>query len=185
MGTLGLCVTICMPWLAPLFASGAGASFDAVCMLGILLAGPAMLFQTCDGWKLASNCCLMGVGDVRVPAVLASALAWLLWVPAAYLCIFGLPGGWAHVLPEAGLGASGGAVGVGAVLAPARQSALRSLATGRLEALAVQRERGARVKSDQRRRDRTAIPNRVACPAIPAMAHRGWRQVPRGLCALE
>ena len=108
MGMLGLCVALSMPWLATLFLTGDGASASAVRSLCVGLVGPAMLFQACDGWKLASNCCLMGVGDVRLPAALATAMAWLLWVPAAYLLIFGLPGGWTHNLAWAGLGATGG-----------------------------------------------------------------------------
>ena len=108
MAILGLCVAISMPWLAPLFASRAGATAAAVRTLCVVLVGPAMLFQACDGWKLASNFCLMGVGDVRIPAVLATALAWLLWVPAAHVFMFGFPGGWAHARSLAGLGANGG-----------------------------------------------------------------------------
>lgn len=108
MGILGLCVTISMPWLAQAFGGAASASFVAVRAACVWLVGPAMLFQVCDGWKLASNSCLMGVGDVRTPAVLATTLAWLLWVPAAHLLIFG-PGdiGFGGV-PAFNLGAAGG-----------------------------------------------------------------------------
>lgn len=108
MGVLGLCVAISMPWLALAFTSATSASSAAVRALCAWLAGPAMLFQVCDGWKLASNSCLMGVGDVRTPAMLATALAWLLWVPAAHLLIFGPGGLWFRGLPAFSLGPAGG-----------------------------------------------------------------------------
>ena len=108
MAMLGLAVAIAMPWIAPRFMSGADHDSAAVCALCVQLVGPAMLFQVCDGWKLASNCCLMGVADVRVPAILATSLAWLLWVPAADIMIFGSRNGWIHGLPQLGLGAVGG-----------------------------------------------------------------------------
>lgn len=108
MALLGWMVSIAMPWIAPRFVNAGDRDAAAVCALCVQLVGPAMLFQVCDGWKLASNCCLMGVDDVRFPAVLATALAWLLWVPAAYLLIFGIGGEWIHGVRPAGLGAVGG-----------------------------------------------------------------------------
>ncbi len=108
MAMLGLTVSIAMPWIAPRFVSGADPDSAAVCALCVQLVGPAMLFQVCDGWKLASNCCLIGVADVRVPAILATSLAWLLWVPAADILIFGARNGWIHGPPQFGLGAVGG-----------------------------------------------------------------------------
>ena len=50
----------------------------------------------------------MGVADVRVPAILATSLAWLLWVPAADILIFGARNGWIHGPPQFGMGAVGG-----------------------------------------------------------------------------
>ncbi len=108
MAILGLCVAVSMPWLALAFAAASSASSAAVRALCVWLVGPAMLFQACDGWKLASNSCLMGVGDVRVPAVLATTLGWLLWVPAAYLLIFGPGNIGLGGLPAFSLGPVGG-----------------------------------------------------------------------------
>ncbi len=108
MAVLGLMVAIAMPWIAPHFVGADERQAAAVCRLCVQMVGPAMLFQVFDGWKLASNCCLMGVDDVRIPALVATALAWLVWVPAAYLLIFGIGRGWIHGAALPGLGAVGG-----------------------------------------------------------------------------
>ena len=72
MAVLGLTGVLAMSWIEPDFVSAGDPAAAAVCALCVPLAGPAMLFQALDGWKPASNCCLMGVGDVRIPAFLAT-----------------------------------------------------------------------------------------------------------------
>lgn len=79
-----------------------------VVQLAAALLGVAAVFQVADGIQIASICALRGLGDVRIPAVIAAMAYWLVALPVGSALAF-----------AAGLGAVGIWVGLAAGLCSA------------------------------------------------------------------
>jgi Na+-driven multidrug efflux pump len=96
---------------APQLALGLFTSDDEVLRLGapLLLVGAA--FQICDALGVLNGGALRGAGDTRWPFLVQTALAWGLFLPAAWVCgdllDGGLTGAWiGGVIYVAALGAA-------------------------------------------------------------------------------
>jgi MATE family multidrug resistance protein len=112
MGSMGLLLAICGPWLMPLFTGSHDAESGLVIALGIKVLWLAALYQFFDGLNLASGFCLRGAGDAVVPAALVLAVSWLVFVPLAHMFTFAPGQGWVDFLPQFGWGVIGGWVAI-------------------------------------------------------------------------
>lgn len=108
MGGIGLMIGIAGPWILPWFVSTGDPGANAVVRLAIPILWLAAAYQTFDGLNIGASFCLRGAADARVPALIVAGLSWLLFVPGAYLTVFGPGQGWFPSLPGLGYGAIGG-----------------------------------------------------------------------------
>jgi MATE family multidrug resistance protein len=112
MGTLGVLLALAGPWILPTFIDAADPQAAAVVTLGALLLWIAAGYQLFDGLNLGAGFALRGAGDVRVPALLFFVLSWGVFVPLAHSLSFERGQGWVEFLPQFGLGAAGGWLGM-------------------------------------------------------------------------
>ncbi len=108
MGGLGIVMALLGTWLVARFVNPADPNAGAVIALCTTLLWIAAAYQFMDGVNFASNFCLRGAGDVRVPAVLVFLLVTLLFLPLTHLLTFAPGQGWIAGAPGLGLGATGG-----------------------------------------------------------------------------
>ncbi len=108
MGCIALGFLIGGPWVLPRFVEAGDAAAAETVAIALAVLWPAAAYQIFDGLYFGSSFCLRAAGDTRVPAVVALALSWGLFVPTAHLLIFAPGEGWVLGLPQAGLGALGG-----------------------------------------------------------------------------
>ena len=108
MGLLGVLLALCGPWIFPSFVNPADPEAARVAALGIQILWIAAGYQLFDGLNLGSGFCLRGAGDATVPAGLALALSWGLFLPLAHMLSFAPGQGWFDVLPQFGYGTLGG-----------------------------------------------------------------------------
>jgi multidrug resistance protein, MATE family len=107
MGGAGLALALATPALAPWFVRAGDPHAQDVLTLITPLMWIAAGYQVFDGLNLGSGFCLRGAGDVRVPAVLVAALAWLGWIPLTQSLTFAPGQGFIPGLPQFGFGAVG------------------------------------------------------------------------------
>jgi multidrug resistance protein, MATE family len=112
MGGIGVLLAACGPWLLPMFMAAPGPGAAAVITLAAQLLWIASAYQFFDGLNLASGLCLRGAGDATVPAIVVIGISWLIFVPLAHMLTFAPGQGWVQFLPQWGLGARGGWLGV-------------------------------------------------------------------------
>jgi len=93
-GTIGLLFLACPGLLLRAFTSDA-----EVLRLGGPLLAVGAVFQLFDAWAIVTDGALRGAGDTRLPFLMRFALAWLLFVPLAWLLGVYLEGGlfWAWI----------------------------------------------------------------------------------------
>jgi MATE family multidrug resistance protein len=108
MGVLSLLLALAGPWLLPLFVSPGDPHAHAVVETATLIIWIAAAYQVFDGLNFGASFALRGAGDVRIPALIVMALAWLGFVPLSHSLTFGPGEGWVDFLPQLGLGALGG-----------------------------------------------------------------------------
>jgi MATE family multidrug resistance protein len=108
MGLLGVLLASLGPWIFPAFVNASDPQAARVVSLGVSILWIAAGYQTFDGLNLGSGFCLRGAGDATVPAGLALALSWGLFLPLAHMLSFAPGQGWTHVLPQFGFGTLGG-----------------------------------------------------------------------------
>lgn len=108
MGLLSLVLALGGPWLLPLFVSASDPQSAAVVQTGALIIWIAAAYQVFDGVHFGAGFALRGAGDVRVPALMVNALAWLGFVPLSHMLSFAPGEGWVDFLPQLGLGTLGG-----------------------------------------------------------------------------
>lgn len=108
MGTMGLLLAMLGPWLMPLFVNTTSPEGVAVVALGVQILWLSAVYQFFDGLNFGSSFCLRGAGDVKVPAMLVAAIAWLFWIPATHILTFAPGEGLVDFLPAMGRGAEGG-----------------------------------------------------------------------------
>ncbi|PZP64469.1 MAG: MATE family efflux transporter [Azospira oryzae] len=108
MGAVGVALALAGPWLVPLFVNSTAPDAQAVERLGVVLLWIAAGYQIFDGLNIGSSFCLRGAGDVRVPTVLLTGLAWAGFIPAVHIVAFAPGQGWIESLPALGLGSVGG-----------------------------------------------------------------------------
>jgi MATE family multidrug resistance protein len=112
MGTLGVLVALAGPWLLPTFLNASDPQAAEVVRIAIVLLWIAAAYQVFDGLCLGSGFSLRGAGDAKVPAVLFLVCSWGVFVPLAHMLSFAPGQGWTDVLPQFGLGAAGGWLGL-------------------------------------------------------------------------
>ncbi len=112
MGAIGVLVAALGPWVMPVFVNAGDPQAAQVVQLGVVLLWVAAGYQLFDGLQLASGFALRGAGDVRVPAVIFLLLSWGVFVPLAHMLTFAPGEGWFDGLPQFGLGAVGGWLGL-------------------------------------------------------------------------
>ncbi|MGE5155835.1 MAG: MATE family efflux transporter [Bdellovibrio bacteriovorus] len=108
MGLLSLVLALGGPWLIPLFVSTGDPQAAAVVQTGALIIWIASAYQVFDGVHFGAGFALRGAGDVRIPALMVNALAWLGFVPLSHMLSFAPGEGWVDFLPQLGLGTLGG-----------------------------------------------------------------------------
>lgn len=108
MGLLSLVLALAGPWLLPLFVSAGDPQAAAVVEIGTLIIWIAAGYQIFDGLNFGASFALRGAGDVRIPALIVMALAWLGFVPLTHSLSFAPGEGWVDFLPQLGLGTLGG-----------------------------------------------------------------------------
>jgi multidrug resistance protein, MATE family len=108
MGTIGVLLAAVGPWVLPSFVSAADPSSAAIVQLSAWLLWVAAAYQAFDGLNLGSAFGLRGAGDARFPALVFLVLSWGVFVPLAHSLSFAPGQGWVDVLPQFGLGATGG-----------------------------------------------------------------------------
>jgi MATE family multidrug resistance protein len=108
MGLLSLVLALGGPWLLPLFVSASDPQAAAVVQTGALIIWIAAAYQVFDGVHFGAGFALRGAGDVRIPALMVNALAWLGFVPLSHMLSFAPGEGWVDFLPQLGLGTLGG-----------------------------------------------------------------------------
>jgi multidrug resistance protein, MATE family len=108
MGAIGVALAAAGPWLLPSFVNANDPSSSDIVRLSATLLWIAAAYQAFDGLNLGSGFSLRGAGDVRVPAWMFLALSWGVFVPLAHSLSFAPGQGWVDVLPQFGLGATGG-----------------------------------------------------------------------------
>ena len=129
---------------APLIVAGF-TSIAALAAVTVRLLRVAALFQVSDGANIVARAVLRGVGDVRFAAVVGVVTAWLMTPPLTWLL------GW-----HAGLGASGGWLGLCGESVIGARALVAPAALGRV---------AARARLSRRRRRRVAGAGRVRRPA--------------------
>lgn len=108
MGAIGVLLAVLGPWVLPWFTNPSDPQAGPVVTLGCRLLWIAACYQLFDGLNIASNACLRGAGDVRLPAVMVLVLSWLIFVPLTHSLAFAPGAGWVDWLPQFGLGSVGG-----------------------------------------------------------------------------
>jgi len=117
MGLISLVLALAGPWSMPLFVNPADADAAAVVQTAALLIWLGAAYQVFDGLNLGCGFALRGAGDVRVPALLTVLLSWLGFLPLVHSLAFAPGAGWVPGLPQFGLGALGGWIGLLAYVA--------------------------------------------------------------------
>ena len=117
MGLISLVLALAGPWSMPLFVNPADANAAAVVQTAALLIWLGAAYQVFDGLNLGCGFALRGAGDVRVPALLTVLLSWLGFLPLVHSLAFAPGAGWVSGLPQFGLGALGGWIGLLAYVA--------------------------------------------------------------------
>ncbi len=112
MGTIGVVLALAGPWLLPTFVLATDPSAPQVLELGVVLLWIAAGYQLFDGLNMGAGFALRGAGDVRVPALLFLVLSWGVFVPLSHSLSFAPGQGWVDVLPQFGMGAVGGWIGL-------------------------------------------------------------------------
>jgi MATE family multidrug resistance protein len=96
-------------WLFGMAIASAFTSDPAVRILAAKLLFVAALFQVFDAANVVARCVLRGTGDVRFPAVVAVATAWIFTPPLTWLLGYhlglGALGGWLGLCAEIIIGA--------------------------------------------------------------------------------
>ncbi len=108
MLSVSLLLLLVGPWLLPMFITASDVNAAAVVAAGLVMLLPAATYQAFDGLYLGSSFALRAAGDTQVPAVIAIALSWLLFIPLAHTLVFDERQAWIAGLPQAGLGGLGG-----------------------------------------------------------------------------
>ena len=108
MGTIGVLLAAAGPWILPSFVNAADPSSAEIVRLSAWLLWIAAAYQAFDGLNLGSAFSLRGAGDARLPALVFLVLSWGVFVPLAHMLSFAPGQGWVDVLPQFGLGATGG-----------------------------------------------------------------------------
>jgi MATE family multidrug resistance protein len=108
MGTVGVLLAAAGPWVLPSFVNAADPSSVEIVRLSAALLWIAAAYQAFDGLNLGSAFGLRGAGDARFPALVFLVLSWGVFVPLAHSLSFAPGEGWVDVLPQFGLGATGG-----------------------------------------------------------------------------
>jgi MATE family multidrug resistance protein len=108
MGTIGVLLAAAGPWILPSFVNTADPSSAEIVRLSAWLLWIAAAYQAFDGLNLGSAFGLRGAGDARFPALVFLVLSWGVFVPLAHSLSFAPGQGWIDVLPQFGLGATGG-----------------------------------------------------------------------------
>jgi MATE family multidrug resistance protein len=108
MGTVGVLLAAAGPWIIPSFVNADDPSTSAIIQLSAWLLWIAAAYQAFDGLNLGSAFGLRGAGDARFPALVFLVLSWGVFVPLAHSLSFAPGEGWVDVLPQFGLGATGG-----------------------------------------------------------------------------
>jgi MATE family multidrug resistance protein len=108
MGLLSLVLALAGPWMLPLFVTPADPQAAAVVETAARIIWIAAAYQVFDGLNFGAGFALRGAGDVRIPALMVMALAWLGFVPLSHMLSFGPGEGWVDFLPQLGLGTLGG-----------------------------------------------------------------------------
>jgi MATE family multidrug resistance protein len=112
MGTLGVLVALAGPWLLPTFLNASDPQAAEVVRIATVLLWIAAGYQIFDALCLGSGFSLRGAGDAKVPAVLFLVCSWGVFVPLAHMLSFAPGQGWTDLLPQFGLGAAGGWMGL-------------------------------------------------------------------------
>ena len=86
MGLLGVLLASLGPWIFRR-SSASDPQAARVVSLGVSILWIAAGYQTFDGLNLGSGFCLRGAGDATVPAGLALALSWRLFLPLAHTAV--------------------------------------------------------------------------------------------------
>ena len=108
MGTIGVLLAAAGPWILPSFVNAGDPSSAEIVRLSAWLLWIAAAYQAFDGLNLGSAFGLRGAGDARFPALVFLVLSWGVFVPLAHMLSFAPGQGWFDVLPQFGLGATGG-----------------------------------------------------------------------------
>ena len=108
MGTIGVLLAAAGPWILPSFVNAEDPSSAEIVRLSAWLLWIAAAYQAFDGLNLGSAFGLRGAGDARVPALLFLVLSWGVFVPLSHMLSFAPGQGWTDILPQFGLGATGG-----------------------------------------------------------------------------
>jgi MATE family multidrug resistance protein len=108
MGTIGVLLAAAGPWILPSFVNAEDPSSADIVRLSAWLLWIAAAYQAFDGLNLGSAFGLRGAGDARFPALVFLVLSWGVFVPLAHSLSFAPGQGWVDVLPQFGLGATGG-----------------------------------------------------------------------------
>jgi MATE family multidrug resistance protein len=108
MLSVSLLLLLVGPWLLPMFITASDVNAAAVVAAGLVMLLPAATYQAFDGLYFGSSFALRAAGDTQVPAVIAIALSWLLFIPLAHTLVFDERQAWIAGLPQAGLGGLGG-----------------------------------------------------------------------------
>ena len=108
MGAIGVLLAAAGPLILPSFVNAEDPSSAAIIRLSAWLLWIAAAYQAFDGLNLSSAFGLRGAGDARFPALVFLVLSWGVFVPLSHSLSFAPGQGWVDVLPQFGLGATGG-----------------------------------------------------------------------------
>ena len=108
MGAIGVLLAAAGPLILPSFVNAEDPSSAAIISLSAWLLWIAAAYQAFDGLNLSSAFGLRGAGDARYPALVFLVLSWGVFVPLSHSLSFAPGQGWVDVLPQFGLGATGG-----------------------------------------------------------------------------
>ena len=108
MGAIGVLLAAAGPLILPSFVNAEDPSSAAIISLSAWLLWIAAAYQAFDGLNLSSAFGLRGAGDARFPALVFLVLSWGVFVPLSHSLSFAPGQGWVDVLPQFGLGATGG-----------------------------------------------------------------------------
>ncbi|AFY78089.1 putative efflux protein, MATE family [Pleurocapsa sp. PCC 7327] len=95
-------------WLIPLFTPSTDLYAEAVMTLSQILLWLAVVYNIFNAISIGSAFCLQGIGDVRLPSLLAILLNWFGFVPLTHILTFGQGEGLVDFLPQLGWGVLGG-----------------------------------------------------------------------------